>query len=66
MTNPENTHYADELLANQDVAAIITELYSIHTFDSDEATTEVLGKYFSLISIKEAKQIVLAAYAKEA
>ncbi len=68
IVNPDDPCHADEIFANPDVATIITVLYpdafEDGTFDDDEATADLLGEYFSLISIDEAKEIVLAAYAK--
>ena len=34
------------------------------TIDDEEVTKDVLGNYFSLISIKEAKELVMDAFAK--
>ena len=69
IANPDDPCYADEVFDNSDVATIITVLYpdamEDGTFDDDEATADLLGEYFSLISIKEAKEIVLDAYAKK-
>jgi len=69
ISNPDDPYHADEVFSNSDVATIITVLYpdamEDGTFDVDEATADLLGEYFSLISIEEAKEIVLDAYAKK-
>ena len=68
LTNPDDAVYADEILYAKDVAGIFTKLYpdamTDGTFDDDEVTKDVLGNYFSLISIKEAKELVMDAFAK--
>ena len=68
LTNPDDAVYADEILYAKDVAGIFTKLYpdamTDGTFGDDEVTKDVLGNYFSLVSIKEAKELVMDAFAK--
>ena len=68
MTNQDDTVYADEILYAKDVAGIFTILYpdamTDGTFDNEEVTKDILGNCFSLITIKEAKELVLNVFAK--
>mmetsp|Transcript_25750 Transcript_25750/g.43952 ORF Transcript_25750/g.43952 Transcript_25750/m.43952 type:complete len:93 (+) Transcript_25750:685-963(+) len=66
LINPDNPHYADEHLFNNDIVALIRDMFpdafNDGTFDDDDATKDMLEPYFSLISIDEAKELVMDAY----
>ena len=69
LTNPDNPVYLDEILCPEDVIGIIIQLFPDAmidgTFDDEDVTKEVVGNYFSLISTKEAKELVLDVYVKQ-
>ena len=66
--NPNNSKHADEFLYGNGVAGIVADLYpnavADRIFDDNETATDILSKYFSLVSIDEAKELVLEAIAK--
>ena len=57
---------AEENLYSKDIATLLVYMYpdamTDGTFDDKEATRKMLEQYFSLISIEEAKAIVMEAY----
>lgn len=67
--NPEDPRHADEFLFDVDIGFLITELYPTMmtdgTFEDDDSMEEILGEYFSLTPIDEAKEIVEGAFAKK-
>ncbi len=60
--------HADDFLFGKDVAGLVVSLYpnafKDGTFDDVDATEEILGNYFSLVSTDVAKELVMDAYAK--
>ena len=64
--NTNEVYIADRHLFKNDIASIIPELYpeamNDGTFDDNEITADILSQYFSLISIDEAKELVMASY----
>ena len=67
--NPEDPRHADEFLFDGDIGILITELYPTMmtdgTFEDDDIMEEILGEYFSLILLDEAKEVVAEAFAKK-
>ena len=61
-------YHANEFIFSKNGVGIIVTLYpDVFTdgmFDNDEATEEILGNFFSLVSTNEAEELVSDAYAK--
>ena len=65
VTNPSNLKTLDEVLFPWDVAVVVTTLFpDPGVFDDGDEVDEILSTYFSLISVQEAKKLVIQAYAK--
>ena len=60
--NPDSARHADEHIFDRDIATMISEMYPNSTFDDDDTTCEVLGQYFSFVTVEEVKELVMAAY----
>ena len=66
IVNASDPIHLDERLFSEDVAVVVASLYPDETvFDDDETAAEILETYFSLISVDEAKELVLEAYAND-
>ena len=57
---------ADHHLFAKDIASLLVDMYpdsmTDGTFDDEESTRIFLEQYFSLISVEEAKEVVMQAY----
>ena len=64
--NSSDPIHLDKKLFSEDVASVVASLYPDETvFDDNKTAAEIPETYFSLISVEEAKELVLEAYAND-